>query len=332
MKRILSGLLGLALTLPLLVSASAESEDMAVRSRPITEFRIGREAPTFGALTFVGGLELVPRHRLFGSFSAFRFTEPGSRFAGVSDNGYWYFGQLERDAQGRPTGVSDFTMEPMTGPDGEISQDKRLVDAESLAIADGIATVGFEREHRISQYKLEPGHMGRQIRNLDFLISKGELRTNRGFETVLAAPKNGPFGGAILAVSEMSLNRQGDIFAAVLSGPRKGIFFVHRSDDYDITDGAFLPNGDILILERRASYTAGVAMRLRRLSAASIKPGATVDGEVLLEADMGYQIDNMEGMDIWQAADGTTHVSLMSDDNQSILQRNVYLEFVYKAD
>jgi hypothetical protein len=330
--RILSGLVGLALVLPLFVSAPAGAEEMAVRSRPITEFRIGRESPVFGALTFVGGLELVSRHRDFGSFSAFRFTVPGTKFAGVSDNGYWYFGTLERDAQGRPTGVSDFTMEPMTGPDGEASQDKRLVDAESLAIADGIATVGFEREHRISQYKLQPGNMGRQIRNLDILVPKGELRTNRGFETIMAAPISGPFAGAILALSEMSLNKEGDIFAAVLSGPRRGIFFVHRRDDFDITDGAFLPDGDILILERRFSYAAGVAMRLRRLPAASIRAGATADGEVLLEADMGYQIDNMEGMDIWQAADGTTRVSLMSDDNQSILQRNVYLEFVYKAD
>ncbi|MBS9722338.1 esterase-like activity of phytase family protein [Tianweitania sp. BSSL-BM11] len=305
---------------------------MAVRSRPITEFRIGRGEPSFGTLTFVGGLELVSRHPLFGSFSAFRFTEPGTRFAGVTDNGYWYFGRIERDAQKRPTGMTDFTMEPMTGPDGEITQDKRLVDAESLAIADGIATVGFERQHRISQYRLETGTMGKQIRNLDFLIPKTELRINRGFETVMAAPQSGPFAGAIIALSEMSLNKRGDIFASVLSGPRKGIFFVHRSNNFDITDGAFLPDGDILILERRFAYTSGIAMRLRRLSAASIKPGATVDGEVLLEADMGYQIDNMEGMDIWQAADGTTRVSLISDDNQSILQRNIYLEFIYKAE
>jgi hypothetical protein len=47
----------------------------------------------------------------------------------------------------------------------------------------------------------------------------------------------------------------------------------------------------------------------------------------MLEADMRYQIDNMEGLDIWQAPDGTTRLSLVSDDNKSILQRNLYLEF-----
>ena len=42
---------------------------------------------------------------------------------------------------------------------------------------------------------------------------------------------------------------------------------------------------------------------------------------------MSYQIDNMEGIDAWTRADGQVMVSLISDDNHSILQRNLYLEF-----
>ncbi|TIW42540.1 MAG: hypothetical protein E5V61_22940, partial [Mesorhizobium sp.] len=53
---------------------------------------------------------------------------------------------------------------------------------------------------------------------------------------------------------------------------------------------------------------------------------------VLLEADMGYQIDNMEGLDVWTRDDGAQMVSLMSDDNHSILQRNLYLEFILHQD
>ncbi len=37
-------------------------------------------------------------------------------------------------------------------------------------------------------------------------------------------------------------------------------------------------------------------------------------------ADFGYQIDNMEGLDTFQAPDGTTHVIVVSDDNHSILR------------
>jgi hypothetical protein len=37
-------------------------------------------------------------------------------------------------------------------------------------------------------------------------------------------------------------------------------------------------------------------------------------------------------MDVWQRSDGALMVSLMSDDNHSILQRNLYLEFILHDD
>jgi hypothetical protein len=68
-------------------------------------------------------------------------------------------------------------------------------------------------------------------------------------------------------------------------------------------------------------------MRSRRISADDIRAGALVDGKVLLQAGLSYQIDNMEGIDAIQAEDGSTHVILVSDDNHSILQRSLMLEF-----
>ncbi len=76
----------------------------------------------------------------------------------------------------------------------------------------------------------------------------------------------------------------------------------------------------------------GVKMRLRRILGENVAKGAVADGPVLLDADMDYQIDNMEAMDVWQRADGAVMVSLMSDDNHSMLQRNLYLEFVLHED
>jgi hypothetical protein len=73
-------------------------------------------------------------------------------------------------------------------------------------------------------------------------------------------------------------------------------------------------------------------MRLRRIEGEAIAAGSVADGPILLVADMGYQIDNMEAMDVWRRADGQLMVSLMSDDNHSILQRNLYLEFVLHED
>jgi hypothetical protein len=82
-----------------------------------------------------------------------------------------------------------------------------------------------------------------------------------------------------------------------------------------------------LLLERRFSITGGVGMQVRRIEAEDIRPGTTVDGPVLLEADFGYQIDNMEGIDAVAMDDGTTSIFLVSDDNHSLLQRNLLLEF-----
>ena len=68
-------------------------------------------------------------------------------------------------------------------------------------------------------------------------------------------------------------------------------------------------------------------MQIRRIRGEDIKPGAVVDGEVIMQADMGYQIDNMEGLDILAGPDGDIRIILVSDDNHSILERNLMLEF-----
>ena len=120
--------------------------------------------------------------------------------------------------------------------------------------------------------------------------------------------------------------------AAVLGGPKKGVFKVRRTADFDVSDSVFLPNGDLLLLERKFSFIDGIRMRLRRIPEAAIGKGALADGPVLMEADMGHQIDNMEGLDVWTRDDGALMVSLVSDDNHSILQRNLYLEFILHQD
>jgi hypothetical protein len=312
--------------------AGAPLEKIEVRSRLISEFRIGHSDTAFGPLEFVGGLEMVSSDADFGALSAMRFTSPGTDFVGVADTGFWFYGSIERDADGRPIGLTNFRMEQMVDQEGAVIRQKWEVDAEGLDVKDGTATVGFERQHRIAQFKLEPGNMKAAFRNLDFLVPAQELRQNRGFETVTRAPIDGPHKGGLVVVSEKSLDKAGNMFAAIIEGPHKGVFTVRRSGDFDITDGAFLPDGDLLLLERSFTVADGVKMRLRRIKGEEVAKGSVADGPVLMQADMGYQIDNMEAMDVWRRADGALMVSLMSDDNHSILQRNLYLEFVLHED
>lgn len=314
------------------IDAGAPLEDVTVHARSIDQFRIGREDKMFGPLEFVGGLEMTASDPDFGALSAFRFTSPGSDFVGVADTGFWFFGRVEHDAAGKPTGLTSFRMEQMVDRKGNPITRKWEVDAEGLDVRDGVATVGFEREHRVAQFKIEPGNMKSEFKDLDFLVPANELRQNRGFETVTRANPYGQHEGGLVVVSEKSLDRNGNIFAAIIEGPHKGIFTVKRSGDFDITDGAFLPNGDMLLLERSFKPADGVKMRLRRIYGEEIAKGMVADGPALFEADMAYQIDNMEAMDVWQRGDGAVMVSLMSDDNHSILQRNLYLEFILHED
>ena len=73
-------------------------------------------------------------------------------------------------------------------------------------------------------------------------------------------------------------------------------------------------------------------MRIRRVSLASIKPDALVDGKALIEADLAYQIDNMEGIAVSRNARNETIITLVSDDNFSVIQRNLLLQFMLAAE
>lgn len=296
-------------------------------TRTIDHFEIGSKATRFGPFEFVGGLELTDAAHDFGGLSALRFLDGGSHFLGVEDIGFWYSGTILRDASGKPTGVGDFRLASMLDRNGDPLRVKWEADAESLAVTGQTAVVGFEHKHRLEEYHLDLDTFRMIPHRLPLPIPVSELRPNQSLETLAVSPVSSPLQGARVLVTEKSLNKKGDMFAAVLSGPRKGIFYVHRTDGYDISDGDFLPNGDLLLLERQYSFSTGILMRIRRIKADDIRPGATVDGKTLIEADGQDQIDNMEGLDIWTDASGQTRMSLISDDNQSLFQRTLYLEF-----
>ncbi|BCG92613.1 hypothetical protein MesoLj131a_14770 [Mesorhizobium sp. 131-2-1] len=317
---------------PAIAAGPPSAEPVEISARPISQFRISHDEKKFGPLEFVGGLEMTSPSRDFGALSAFRFLKPGGDFIGVADTGFWFFGTVAHDADKRPSGIQNFRMQQMVDHSGLPIEKKWEVDAEGLAVKDGIATVGFERNQRVAQFRIDPDNMKAPFKQLDYLVPARELRQNRGFETVTHANAYGQHEGGLVVVSEKSLDKAGNIYAAIIEGPNKGVFTVKRNGDFDITDGAFLPDGDLLLLERSFSMAGGVKMRLRRIYGESVEKGAVADGPVLLEADMGYQIDNMEGLDVWTRDDGAQMVSLLSDDNHSILQRNLYLEFILHED
>lgn len=264
---------------------------------------------------------------LFGALSAIRFLPDGQSFVAVMDTGHWVEGAVIRDDAGGLEGLSDLTVTPMTDANGEAQLEKWRVDSEGLALREGQAIVSFEQSPRIEIYPYPGFAKARPQGQMALPFPVEELRSNGGIETIAIAPKNGPLRGAAVVVSERSVDKADNLFAGILEGPMKGAFTVVRADPYSVTDGAFLPDGDLLLLERRFNFASGLGMRIRRIAAGDIRPGAVVDGDVMLEADMSYQIDNMEALDVISRPDGEIRVILVSDDNHSILERNLMLEF-----
>ncbi|WP_394801922.1 esterase-like activity of phytase family protein [Rhizobium halophilum] len=296
-----------------------------VKADLIEIFEPGPPRTSFGRLEFLGGIEYSASDSRLGGVSAIRFRQSGREFIAVLDTGDWMTGAILRNSKGRLAGLSDLSIVPMLDESGSPAA-KAEMDAEGLAVRPGQLIVSYERQHRVAVYP-DPGFLTASPQAVNMVIPRQELRSNGGIETLAVSPAGTPLGGNIIAVAEKSIDSDGHLFAAVLDGPLKGIFKVAKDEPWAVTDGAFLPDGDLLLLERRFSFTGGVGMRIRRIVGDTIRPGALVDGEILMEAGMGAEIDNMEGLDVIEGPNGETHVIIVSDDNRSFLQRNLMLEF-----
>ncbi len=296
---------------------------IAIQAMPIEAFDPRDEAKTrFGQLEFRGGLVLTASAQAFGGISALVMDPDGAHFISLTDNGSWLRGRIVYRG-GRPAGIADAEMAPILGADGKPLASHGWYDTESLAQGnDGMFYVGIERVEQI--VRLDYRRDGLRARGQPIPVPP-DFKTftyNKSLECLAA-----PLAGGLIAVTEKSLDDAGNHRAFVLKGAQVTRFSVKRSDEFDVSDCTILPPADLLLLERRYSPLLGVAIRIRRLHLADIKEGAVVDGAALIVADLGYQIDNMEGIGVHRNAQGETIITLVSDDNFSAIQRNLLLQF-----
>jgi hypothetical protein len=149
---------------------------------------------------------------------------------------------------------------------------------------------------------------------------------NRGVEA-LALIGAGRMKGTVVAFSERLSDGGGNLKGWLIGGPSPGAIALKPIAGFDITDMAPLPDGGLVLLERRFRYSEGIKMRIRRIAAGEVRPGAVIEGEVLLTADDRYNIDNMECIAAHRSPSGETILTLMSDDNFSPLQRTLLMQF-----
>lgn len=307
-------------------------ERIEVRARPIESFDLrDRAARRFGALQFRSGLVLTSSFRGFGGLSALRLDPKGERFVAVSDRGTWFTGRIVYDGAAM-AGLADVEAAPLLGADGEPLTRRKWYDSESLAFDGGTAYVGYERVNQI--VKFEFGRDGVRARGQPIAVPPGlrKLPNNKGIEALVAVPKGLPLAGTLIAISERGLDADRNTIGFLIGGKTPGAFAVRRTENYDISDAALLPTGDLMILERKFSWLEGVHIRIRRIALAALAPGATVDGPTLFNADLGHDVDNMEGIDAHRDADGDIVLTMVSDDNFSMLQRTLLLQFTLIED
>lgn len=328
-------LLACVLALVALTPARAQDEwsrrPIKITATPLQGFEIANsDRVRFDQLDYLGGLILRADAPRFGGLSGLAIDGAGTLLA-VTDHGWWLRAKLVTQND-RPVALADAEMAPIIGPNGNpIGRTKRF-DSESLALNNGIAWVGLERVHEVLRFDLGRDGLAARGQTIPVPREAKNLPSNQSFEAVCYAAA-GPARGTLIAIAERA--RKGDnqpTRGFILEGPNKGAFDVKRRGDFDVTDCAFTPDGDLILLERRFGWLSGLAMRLRRIDPRAIRPDGMLDGESLLEAGVGTVIDNMEGLAITKNEKGETLLTLISDDNFSMLQRTVLLRFRLRRD
>lgn len=295
-----------------------------VHAVPIPTFRPHAQDIRFGKLEYRGGIRLTSDFPGFGGISGFVLDPSGQTFLALTDAGLFLKGRLLTEGD-RPVGLADVMAAAMLDEKGRIQATRGRGDAEALAVAPDAVYVTFEDINELWSYP-GPDPLGKTGVPVPVPPGVKRLRQNLGLEALVYVP-GPPMTGALIAIGEQGATAEADLPGFIIGGPMPGEFTIRKSGVFNGTDAALGPKGDLFLLERSYSPLAGVAMQLRRFPLAQVKPGARLEGEILITADMGFEIDNMEGLSITRNGKGETLITIVSDNNFSALQRTVLLRF-----
>jgi hypothetical protein len=297
-----------------------------------------RETPQrtdFGRLQWRGGLVLTSPSSHFGGYSGLTIDSDGRRFAAVSDAGTWLTGEIVYSGN-RVAGVRSTRQGALQSVDKKNLVRARDRDAEGLTFADGnfekgTVLISFEGNDRIGRFGIDANGITAPAGYMSLPAEIKKVKSFDGLETV-AVLRGGPMKGSVIAFAERLLPKDKHHAGWIWIGGQPRRLSLADIGGFDITDATGLPDGGLVVLERRFRWNEGVKMRLRLVKAGELKPDAVIAGEVLLEADLNQEIDNMEGLAAHAGANGEIVLTLISDDNfNEFLQRTVLLQFALPA-
>ena len=327
--------LAVAVVFSSLASVPAAAGALALDVVPVPLDDADPSRDRVGALRYLGGLWLRSNDPRFGGLSDLRVSPGGARLFAVSDCGQGFTASLSYDASGRLGGVRDARLVALAGRD-ERGPTLGGSDAESLVVGDGLE-VGFEgRRARILAYRAEPPFAG-PARPLPFPKDVGQCGSNGGIEAMadvgdgrrfVVCEKRRTASSTVPAWVGRGEAWTGRDYTLVFEGGWAG-------EPFRPTGAALLPDGDLLVLERRFPP---IGVRLARVPRADLDGTGPLVPHEVARFEAPLTLDNFEGVEARLDASGRTLVYLLSDDNNCAknagapaLQRTLLLMFALEG-
>jgi hypothetical protein len=240
----------------------------------------------------------------------------------VSDRGYWLSAKMTVDKNGALTDLIDWRIAPILTT-AKTPATGRLRDAEALAqTRDGSFLVGFEGAHRIWRYSAPPHTFPSTPVLVPIPSAVTRAPSNGGIEGLAPLPD-----GRLLILTEQFQNPDGSFKGWLLDQDQSAELSYVPAEGFRVTDCAALDNGDVVVLERRYVPFGILSVRLARVEAKNIQPGAKLAGRELLKLEQPLAVENFEGMAVQQTAAGMM-IFIVSDDNFSTFQQTLLLQFL----
>lgn len=294
-----------------------------IHASPILLDAAQPERRRVGALTWLGGVRLTSPDPAFGGFSSLHVA-PDRRITLLSDGGNIVQFTLGDDWRPQRAAFGDLPAGPGTG------WSKIDRDSESMSVdpTDGSVVAGFETRNMLWRYTPDLRHALGSAAPRAMKAWPG----NEGAESFAFLPKTGWGGGAIV-IGEQDPWPGGKGRAAFrftadpVRAPDRGFRFSYiPPDHYDPSDMAVLPDGRLIVLNRRFQLPFTFTNMLVVIDRKAIRPGAVVRGREIAVLAPPLIHENFEGVAATREG-GRTILWLVCDDNQSVLQRSLLLKF-----
>ena len=266
-----------------------------------------------GSLRFRRGWQLTSPDGRFGGLSALH-VENGQVTA-LTDSGIVMTFALPGASADRRV---RFT--PLSGPGSAATRSNR--DTESLAVRGDRAWVGFERHNMIWRYRRSDWRAEAAARP----AAMRGWRRNSGTESLVRLAD-----GRFLAIAEGEDDSEFSEILLFAGDPaevetQSVRLRYRRLEGFRPTDAALLPDGRLLVLNRRISLFGGMAAKLAVAGLGALEPNRIIESREIAELRSPLTVDNMEALSIAREG-GRTIVRIASDDNYLALQRTLLLEF-----